>query len=445
MLLFAAQNTQALQPGGSLYPPTRKIVNPLLSTTGGVLGPIVAYYALLAIFDGAGWLDSEYAFADYATGWGVPTATDISLAWVTACAVFGTGHPAINFLLLLAVVDDGIGLIIIAIAYPNPNAAPQREKLVLILVAMAVAYCLRRVRCAAWQPYVFIAGPIAWCGLYWSALHPALALVFVVPFMPLQLTTDRLKSLREFISDDSASAAADRAYQRAIEESGLPTSDSHAAHHAHSGFSPLHKFEEDTKAFVDFVVMFAFGAVNAGVQVDQVGPLTWVVALALIGGKTLGVAGMSLLASEALGFERPVGMERHDTVVVGLISGVGLTVALFVSGQAFMNEPVLQASRVLFSHACPVRRGILISLGSRCKNVCRDCRARPRWARSSPSRPRRSRCSSRPRAAAGARRSRRAAPRSRLRRRSRSACSVGSRSRRRARRSARLTTRRSRT
>ena len=42
-------------------------------------------------------------------GWGVPTATDISLAWMVAILVFGYGHRAIGFLLLLAVVDDGIG------------------------------------------------------------------------------------------------------------------------------------------------------------------------------------------------------------------------------------------------------------------------------------------------------------------------------------------------
>lgn len=40
--------------------------------------------------------------------WGIPTATDISLAWLVAVAVFGKGHPAVAFLLLLAVADDGV-------------------------------------------------------------------------------------------------------------------------------------------------------------------------------------------------------------------------------------------------------------------------------------------------------------------------------------------------
>lgn len=42
-------------------------------------------------------------------------ATDISLAWVSAILVFGSSHPAVNYLLLLAIIDDAIGLVIIAV------------------------------------------------------------------------------------------------------------------------------------------------------------------------------------------------------------------------------------------------------------------------------------------------------------------------------------------
>jgi len=44
-------------------------------------------------------------------GWGVVTATDIMLAWLGGRVVFGDGHPAIDFLLLLAVADDAIGMV----------------------------------------------------------------------------------------------------------------------------------------------------------------------------------------------------------------------------------------------------------------------------------------------------------------------------------------------
>lgn len=35
-------------------------------------------------------------------GWGIPSATDISLAWMVASRCFPRGHAATNFLLLLA-------------------------------------------------------------------------------------------------------------------------------------------------------------------------------------------------------------------------------------------------------------------------------------------------------------------------------------------------------
>ena len=78
------------------------------------------------------------------SGWGVPTATDISLAWMVAVLVFGLGHNAIGFLLLLAVVDDGIGLVIIAVAYPDPLNPVQPQWLPLIPAGALVAYALRR-------------------------------------------------------------------------------------------------------------------------------------------------------------------------------------------------------------------------------------------------------------------------------------------------------------
>ena len=39
------------------------------------------------------------------------TATDIPIAWMVARVVFGDGHPAIDYLLLLAVADDALGLV----------------------------------------------------------------------------------------------------------------------------------------------------------------------------------------------------------------------------------------------------------------------------------------------------------------------------------------------
>ena len=152
------------------------------------MGPVLAYFIILWVFTSSGMIAED--FEPLSKGWGIPTATDISIAWVAAVCVFGVGHAAINYLLLCAVVDDGIGLIIIAVAYPSEGGGCEYGYLGLVIAAMVVAYVLRRFKCSRWEAYVVLAGPLAWCGLLWSCVHPSLALVFVVPFMPIEIEPD---------------------------------------------------------------------------------------------------------------------------------------------------------------------------------------------------------------------------------------------------------------
>eukprot|EP00929_Paragymnodinium_shiwhaense_P112653 TRINITY_DN8091_c0_g2_i1.p1 TRINITY_DN8091_c0_g2~~TRINITY_DN8091_c0_g2_i1.p1 ORF type:complete len:660 (-),score=88.81 TRINITY_DN8091_c0_g2_i1:236-2215(-) len=205
--------TEALLPGGALNP-FRRAMNPLFATVGGVFGPILAYVAFVNVFYSAGIFDdsncevaavaagggghrllaasvAESAAApvpcDLGTvmqGWGVPTATDISLAWMGAVLLFNPGHPVVNFLLLLAILDDALGMVIIAVFYPDPLHPVEPSWLALLVGASVLAIVLRILDVQAWLVYVLLCGPIAWLGLLKAHVHPALALVFVVPIMP---------------------------------------------------------------------------------------------------------------------------------------------------------------------------------------------------------------------------------------------------------------------
>ena len=211
--------------------------------------------------------------------------------------------------MLLAVVDDGIGLIIIAVYYGDKSKPPELGWLGLLLLAVVVSFALRKFKVKRWEIYVAVAGPIAWFGLLLSSMHPALALVFVVPFMPLHNEG----------------------------ESGDPG-------HGHDGkheYVTLHAFGADLKPFVDCFVLFFFGLANAGVQMKNVGGITAAIIISLIVGKTLGVGFMSMLGSK-IGFPLPTGMGTKEGFMVGFIASIGLTVALFVSGEAFPDKLVLQ-------------------------------------------------------------------------------------------------------
>lgn len=308
--IAAKEITEACLPNGALNP-IRKAVNPLFGTIGGVLGPIGVFLGLNAIVGQPEWRN----------GWGIPTATDIALAWLVARILFGKGHAAVSFLLLLAVADDAIGLGIIAVGYPDPAHPTVWGNLVWLLPGMGLALGLRLAKVQSWVPYILFGGAFCWWGLYSAHLHPALALVFVVPFLP---APSRDHGLFESVDVDAP--------QTAYAPVG------HEDHHQHS---PLEKFEHDLKAFVDFGLFF-FAFANAGVPLSEANGLTWILLAALVVGKTVGIVGCSWVAIK-LGFPLPAGMKMRHLFVTGLVAALGLTVALFVSGQAF-TSPVLQGA-----------------------------------------------------------------------------------------------------
>lgn len=293
--IAAKEITESCLPGGALNP-VKRAISPLLGTLGGVLGPIGVYLLL----------NSSIGSPEWSGGWGIPTATDIALAWLVARAAFGKGHPAVSFLLLLAVADDAIGLVIIAFFYPV--AQPEWVNALWILPGVLAAYALRRANVQQWAMYVLLGGVPAWYGLYSAHLHPALALVFIVPFMPSTKSDQGL-----FVERRGA----------------VPR-------------FALEQFEHQLKLPVDLGLFF-FAFANAGVVFSSVSELTWIVLLSLIVGKACGVFTFAFLGRK-LGIPLPQGMSVRHLFLAGCIAGLGLTVALFVSGQAFREAEAFQGA-----------------------------------------------------------------------------------------------------
>jgi NhaA family Na+:H+ antiporter len=293
--IAAVEITQSCLPGGDLNP-LKKAVNPLLATLGGVAGPVGIYFLL----------NHGVGSPALLRGWGIPTATDIAFAWLAARIVFGDSHPVIAFLLLLAIADDAIGLAIIAVFYPDPAFPAEPAWLLLTCLGMVIAYLLRWRRVASYWPYLVLGGVPSWFGLHQAHLHPALALVFIVPFLP-----HPQRETKHLFEEDPA----DR--------------------------STLSRFEHEWKIVVDFG-LFMFGLANAGVRFTEFGPATWIVLGSLILGKGLGILSLGSLG-KALGYPLPEGMGYRDLMVAGVIAGIGFTVALFVAGEAF-TDPAIQGS-----------------------------------------------------------------------------------------------------
>ena len=265
--IAAKEITESILPGGALNP-LPKAINPIMGTLGGVFGPVGLFILLAVIFYGGTDDLGRMMFPAEGVlgGWAIPTATDIALAWLVARVIFGARHAAVNFLLLLAVADDAIGLVIIAVFY-SENVQPLW--LLLTLGGMVTAYVFRRIGITWWPAYILIAGGMSWVGLVKTGVEPALALVAIVPFLP---------ALHAGGHEGHESDEHDVEYAHAHTSGG----------HGHQA-GTLEQFEHHLKLPVDFGLFF-FAWANAGVAFGNINQVTLMILLSLIVGKTVGVS-----------------------------------------------------------------------------------------------------------------------------------------------------------
>jgi NhaA family Na+:H+ antiporter len=284
--LAAKEVFEATLPGGPLASPHRAL-SPLAAAVGGMAAPALIYLGL-ALTRGP---------VELARGWAIPCATDIAFSAMVARFVFPAGHPAIPFLLLLAIADDALGLVILAIFYPSGPLGPF-WLLGLMSAALLTAIWLRRRHTRSFWPYVIGPGVLSWAALYFGGFHPALALVPIVPFMPHSAADLGLFESREQLRSDT-----------------------------------LNRFEHWWATPVQFVLLL-FGFANAGVPFEQIGPGTFYVFAGLLLGKPIGILLFSNVARLA-GASLPLGVRQRELLVVGVAASIGLTVALFFATAAF--------------------------------------------------------------------------------------------------------------
>ena len=115
-------------------------------------------------------------------GWVAACAIDIPGSYIIARLIFGR-HPAVPFLLLLAISADAIGLACVAVLQPVGDAHPAIG-LGLMAVAIGAAAALRHRGVKNFWLYLLGPGTLSWWALFLGGVHPALALVPIVPFFP---------------------------------------------------------------------------------------------------------------------------------------------------------------------------------------------------------------------------------------------------------------------
>jgi NhaA family Na+:H+ antiporter len=289
--LVAQEIFEEMMPGGALHYRRRWPV-PIVAAIGGTVGAAAAYTA---------WLNSV-TVPMLLDGWPVMAGVDLVFTYFIVRAIFHR-HPAVPFLLVLAVASNVIGFMALAPTFLLDGSRVAGSAL-LMGAAVWLAAWLRRKGVRQFSPYVLVCGALSWLALYLAGFPPALALAPIVPFMPH--TRRKLGELFE----DEADAAGD---------------------------TPRH-YEHVWHYHVQ-VALLLFGLVNAGVMVTGYGEGTEATLVAALG-RTAGIL-LAIAAALAVGLHLPEQLTWRDLMVVAVATTVGLTFALYFAIALYPAGPLL--------------------------------------------------------------------------------------------------------
>lgn len=308
----------------------RRAALPAAAALGGMVAPAALYLAI------AGAPPTR-------AGWGVPMATDIAFA-VGILTLLGKRVPAALrvLLLALAVIDDLGAIVVIAIFY---SSGVELAGLFVAALGFAGVLVMQRFGVRAKLVYVLPA-VVAWAGIYAAGVHPTIAGVIVGLITPV----------RAWLGPEGFVAGV-------REELGQLRSGSRSAHELADALhridvarreaqSPAESLIATLHPWVAFGIMPVFALANAGVTVSgeslDAASLSVVsaVIVGLVVGKPLGILLMSWLTLRLRIGTLPAGMGWQHLVVLGVVAGVGFTMALFIAQLAFADATFLAAAKL---------------------------------------------------------------------------------------------------
>jgi NhaA family Na+:H+ antiporter len=289
--LIAKEVVEATTPGGALHP-WRRMALPLAGAVGLTLVPAWIFASIAADF-------GEPIVRD---AWPATFAIDLAFGYFIAIVIFGR-HPVIPFFLLLALAADAFGFVILA---PAAAASQLQYRTLFTLMAAAIAACviLRRQQTTRLWPYVAIGGGLSWLALLLGGVHPALALVPIVPFLP--------------------HAARDPGFFVDAPPDALDT---------------LNRFERWCRHPAQ-VALLLFGLITAGIPLRALDWGTLAMPVAIVIGKPVGLL-LALALALGFGLHLPFHVGWRHLVVVAFITTIGFTMTLFFASVAVGHGPVL--------------------------------------------------------------------------------------------------------
>ena len=258
---------------------------PIIGAVGGMLVPALIYIYI------------NFETSVTLNGWAIPSATDIAFS-LGILSLLGSRVPVSLkvFLTALAIIDDLGAIVIIAFFYTGDLNI---KYLILILLTFILLLVLNRLNIKKFLPYLLL-GLFLWFFTHESGVHATIAGVLLASVIP-----HRKKE---------------------------------------NDFSLLIKIEHAISPYVAFIIMPLFAFANAGVSLEGLtfnsllAPVPLGILMGLFVGKQVGVFIFSL-ASIKLGLATlPNNSNWISFYAVGVLTGIGFTMSLFVGNLAFVNN-----------------------------------------------------------------------------------------------------------
>ena len=263
----------------------KQAILPIVGAVGGMLVPALFYVYI-------NWGDNVTL-----NGWAIPSATDIAFS-LGVLSLLGKRVPLSLkvFLTALAIIDDLGAILIIALFYSGDLNI---KYLILMFLSFIILLILNKFDIKKFIPYLLV-GLLLWDFTHNSGIHATIAGVLLATCIP-----HRKKE---------------------------------------KDFSLLIKIEHAISPYVAFGIMPLFAFANAGVSLEGLSfnslldkvPLGIVLGLFL--GKQIGVFIFSYVSIKLKIAQMPSNTSWYNFYGVGVLTGIGFTMSLFVGNLAFVEN-----------------------------------------------------------------------------------------------------------
>ena len=258
---------------------------PIIAAIGGMLVPALIYVYI------------NFQTGDTLNGWAIPSATDIAFS-LGVLSLLGSRVPISLkvFLTALAIIDDLGAIVIIAFFYSGDLSIKYLSLLLITFVALII---LNKFNIKKFIPYLLL-GLILWFFTHESGIHATISGVLLATVIP-----HRKKE---------------------------------------KDFSLLTKIEHSISPYVAFGIMPLFALANAGVSLSGMNfdslllPVPLGILLGLFIGKQIGVFLFSIISIKLKIAQMPNNANWLNFYGVGVLTGIGFTMSLFVGNLAFVEN-----------------------------------------------------------------------------------------------------------